>query len=69
MFILCVTCFEFGSKRVVILEITNSEHFVNSDCDGFCMALILAVLVRNSHALYTVQCTCVHIILPGPISG
>jgi hypothetical protein len=56
MFIQCVTYFEFRSERVlVILKITNRERFGNSGCDGFCMALILAVLVQNSHALYTVQ--------------
>jgi hypothetical protein len=53
--------FEFRSEIVVILEIPNGEHFGNSGCGGFYMALILAVLAQNSHALYTVQvCMCAY---------
>jgi hypothetical protein len=62
--------FDSRSEKVVILEIPYGEHFGNSGCDGFCLALILALLARNSHALYTVyKCAWVHIILPGQISG
>jgi hypothetical protein len=56
MFILCVTYFEFflDLKEKSFLEITNGERFGNPGCNHGCMALILVVLVRNSHALYTV---------------